>query len=169
METLNLKINGVDFTSIGSYMDNNDGISHYIPNTEIASDWITFLEGEEPIIVLWSLGYLQNEFHDVLDIYGKYAKSIIESGGEGLVLFLKKYYWHDTLDDMFIDFNFGSYSEYGGNNKFPKIIYNDNIIDQEWFEYGNHVFIESSRYAEFTKELNALTELMVQNVNAKSV
>ena len=165
---MELKINDVDYTSIGKYMDNNDGIARYIPGSENDTDWINFLESEEPIIILWSLSYLQNEFHDVLEIYGEIAKTIIKSGGERLVLFLKKYYWDDTLDDMFIDFIFGSYSEYGGNNKFPKIIYNGNILDQERFDYGNHVFIESSRYAEFIKELNALTELMIQNVKANN-
>ena len=70
---------------------------------------------------------------------------------------------------MFIDFIFGAYSEYGGNNKFPEIIYNGNILDQEWFDYGNHVFIESSRYSEFIKELNTLSELMIQNVKANSI
>lgn len=168
MEQVNLNINGIDYTSIGQYMDNNDGIGHYIPDSVNDKDWINFLESEEPIIVLWSLGFLQNEFHDVLKIYGKKAKSIIESGGERLVLFLKKYYWLDTLDDMFIDFNFGPYSEYGGNNKFPKIIYNGNILDQGWFDYGNHVFIESRRYDEFIKELKVLTKLMIQNLKTNS-
>ena len=169
MEQVKLNINRIDYTSIGEYMDNNDGIAHYIPGGENDTDWINFLESEEPIIVLWSLGYLQNEVHDVLDIYGKIAKTIIKSGGERLVLFLKKYFWQDTLDDMFIDFIFGAYSEYGGNNKFPEIIYNGNILDQEWFDYGNHVFIESSRYSEFIKELNTLSELMIQHVKANSI
>jgi hypothetical protein len=31
---MELKINDIDYTSIGEYMDNNDGISHYIPFSE---------------------------------------------------------------------------------------------------------------------------------------
>ena len=169
MEELKLNINGIDYTSIGTYMDNNDGIQHYIPSSENDSYWINFLESAEPIIVLWSLSFLQNESHDVLDIYGKVAKKIIETGGERLVLFLKKYCWQDILSDMFIDFVFGPFSEYGGSEKFPTIIYNGNIIDQEWFDHGNHIFIESSRYTEFIKELNTLTELMKQNIKANSI
>ena len=74
MEKVKLNINGIDYTSIGKYMDNNDGIGHYIPNNGHDKDWINFLESAEPIIALWSLGYLQNEFHEVLETYGKIAK-----------------------------------------------------------------------------------------------
>lgn len=163
MEQVIFNIDGIDYTDIGNYMDNNAGISFYIPSSENYEDWISFL-CNEPIILLWSLGYLQSDVHNVLEVYGETAKTIIECGGERLVLFLKKYCWNDTLDDMFIDFIFGEYSEYGGNYELPKIIHNGNIIDEDCFDYRSHVFIESRRYAEFMKELDTLTDIMNQRL-----
>ena len=165
-EDTRIVINKVDYISIGRYMEYNDGILHYIPcSSEKAEDWIDFLNSEEPIIILWSLSYLQNnKYFSTYASEGEMEKLLIESGGETLTLFLKKYCWQDVLDDMFVDFIFGRYSCYG-DEEFPEIIYNGNVLEGDYFDFGDHVFIESSRFDEFIKELSDLIDLIIKSIS----
>jgi hypothetical protein len=166
MEQVKLTINGIEYTSIGTYMDNNDGIFHYLPDSEKEIDWINFFELQDSIILLWSLSYLHNEFPDCTAVFGKVIKFIIQADENRLALFLNKYCWRNTLDVMFIDFIFGKYSSYGDIKTFPSIIYNGILISKEEFEFGNHVFIESRRHNEFMGELDILKQLVIKNLKA---
>ncbi|TNF02836.1 MAG: hypothetical protein EP326_02865 [Deltaproteobacteria bacterium] len=163
MEQVTLNIDGVDYTSIGRYMDNNDGISFYIPTSENPEDWIKFLRTEDPIILLWTFSHLYNDFLGNNEVYGKAAGTVINADYEQLTLFLKKYCWQEILDEMFIDFIFGPYSDNGGNEQFPKIIINGKQIEDKYeFDYGDHVFIDSKRYDEFMQDLGKIKETVVK-------
>ena len=165
MEVLKLVINDIDYTSIGSYMDNQDGIGSYIPESEDASDWIDFLMFEDPIIILWSLSYLK----EVYEHYGSVAKTVIESQKDNLDGFLKKYYPLGELSDIFIDFNFGAYSAHGDED-FPKIIYENKLVVQEWFEFDNYTFIKSNMYTNFISDLNKTADLIIGSLEkAKTI
>jgi len=59
MNTIGIKINKINYVSIGYYMNNNDGIMHYWPDKK--EDWIDFFITNESIIILWTLSYLQCE------------------------------------------------------------------------------------------------------------
>lgn len=163
MKSVVIKINNINYTSIGDYMDNNDGIFFYCPDDTL-DDWIKFLETEEPIIILWLLSCLQDENLGVSNIFNK---RIIELGGVELIIFLKKYCWENNLDDIFIDFIFGGYYDYGEEKEFPKIIYKRKVIGYEDFEFANHVFIETIKYDEFIKDLNDITNLIKKRLITK--
>lgn len=157
MKPVEIKINNIEYTSVGEYMDNNNGIFHYCPDDTIES-WINFLESEEPIIILWLLSCLQD---DSLGMSNSFNKRIIELGGEELITFLKKYCWENILNDIFVDFNFGHYSNNSSDNKFPEIRFNDKIIEQEDFEYFSFVFIQSDSFCEFVNELKNIISLLI--------
>jgi hypothetical protein len=156
MDRINVLINGVNYTSIGIYVDNNDGICHYVPDTDEPLEWLDFFERQEPIILLWTLSYLHSEFPGCIDVFGKIVKLIIESNEQRLSLFLQKYCWQNILGDMFIDFIFGEYSEYGNNKEHPTMKIIDEFIKYDEFEFREHVFIDSVRYLEFVGELNII-------------
>jgi hypothetical protein len=140
-------------------MDNNDGIFFYCPDDTL-DDWIKFLETEQPIIILWLLSCLQDEN---LEMSNSFNKRIIELGGVELIIFLKKYCWKNILDDIFIDFIFGSYSDHGEED-FPEIYYKAKLVEQEVFEFSTHVFIRANKYEEFLKELNDIINLIMKKL-----
>ena len=155
MKPVEIKINNIDYTSIGDYMDNNNGIFFYCPD-DTFENWIRFLETEQPIIILWLLSCLQDERQGMSN---SFTKKIIELGGVELIIFLKKYCWENILDEIFIDFIFGDYSNYG-EEEFPEIYYKGKLVGHEDFEFSNHVFIKASKYEEFLEELNDIISLI---------
>jgi hypothetical protein len=156
MKPVEIKINNIEYTSVGEYIDNNNGIFHYCPDDTIES-WINFLKSEQPSIILWLLSCLQD---DNLGMSNSFTKIIIELGGEELITFLKKYCWENILNDIFVDFNFGPYSNNSSDNVFPEIRFNDKIIEQEDFEFTRFIFIKSNKYSEFIKDLEKIINLL---------
>lgn len=158
MQPIVIKINGIDYTSVGKYMDNNDGIFHYLPEQSV-DNWVKFLEFENPIIKLWLLSGLQYDNY----ISSSFEKSIIESGGNKLILFLKKYCWESSLNDIFIDFIFGCYSDFG-EEEFPEIYHKGKLVEHEDFEFSDHVFIETIKYDEFKEDLYCIINLIIRKL-----
>src|SRR6056300_489263 len=106
MNTIDIKINKINYLSIGDYMDNNDEIMHYWPDNE--EDWIDFFLTNESIIILWTLSYLQCEEFDFDETLKNLHNYISKSNA--VISFLKKYCWQNELDSIFVDFVFGEYS-----------------------------------------------------------
>ena len=158
MQPIVIKINGIDYTSVGKYMDNNDGIFHYLPEQSV-DNWVKFLEFENPIIKLWLLSGLQYDNY----ISSSFEKSIIESGGNKLILFLKKYCWESSLDDIFIDFIFGCYSDFG-EEEFPEIYYKGKLVEHEDVEFSDHVFIETIKYDEFKEDIDCIISFIIRKL-----
>lgn len=153
MHPIVIKIEKKDYTSIGTYLDNNSGIFYYLPEQSV-DNWIQFFESQEPIIILWLLSGIY-----YLEIDSEFEKSITESGGDQLILFLKKYCPDNILDEIFIDFIFGGYSNYG-EEEFPEIYYEDKLVEHEDFDFSNHVFIQTDNYEKFIEELNDIINLI---------
>ncbi|MDC0007027.1 hypothetical protein OAE07_03560 [Winogradskyella sp.] len=152
-----IKINNTYYISIGSFMDNNDGIMHYWPDE--VEGWDTFFCSEDPIIILWTLSYFEYESFDYDDILNKLHKLI--SNDAKTIRFLKKFCYENNLSYMFIDFVYGEYSAYG-NKELPKIIYEGKLIDPEYFEFDNDVFIQKSYYDEFMKSLDQVSTFIIE-------
>jgi hypothetical protein len=159
MKSVVIKINNINYTSIGDYMDNNDGIFFYCPDDTL-EDWIKFFETEKPIIIIWLLSCLQDEN---LEMSNSFNRRIIELGGVELIIFLKKYCWENILDDIFIDFIFGGYSDHG-EEEFPEIYYKGKIVED--FDFSNHVFIQTNKHDEFIEDLNNIISLIKNNLIA---
>ncbi len=153
MHPIVIKIENKDYTSIGTYLDNNSGIFYYLPEQSV-DNWIQFFESQEPIILIWLLSAIY-----YLEIDSEFEKLIFESGGDQLILFLKKYCPENILDEIFIDFIFGGYSNYG-EEEFPEIYYKDKLVVHEDFDFSNHVFIKTDNYEKFIEELNDIINLI---------
>lgn len=150
---IRLDIQGVNYTSIGRYIDSQDGIVTYASTYENKKDFRLFLKSEEPIIILFTLGtyklYLKDQFAS------SFQKEVINLGGDKIEAFLLKYYPDYELAEIFEDFNFGKYASHNQKtNELPELKYNGIIIPNEDFNFGDHVFIKSDSYSEFISELN---------------
>ena len=159
MAFIDIKINGRSFRSVGEYTDNQDGIAAYFPNNEDPEKWIDFFQSHEPIILLWSIGYLKSTNDH--SINSKFEANIIDSESEEIKLLLEKYYSDLELSADFVDFIFGGYASRNLKGDFPKIEYKGEIIEAEWFDFGNHVFIDKSKYDEFVFELDKVVDTVV--------
>jgi hypothetical protein len=161
MELTELTINNIPYISIESFIDNQDGIDAYMPEEDSLDIWFDFLQNSESLIALWSLGAL----HYYEDMTSEFRSALVQSGGQELITFLKKYYWDLDLDDIFIDFNFGQYAPHNLKDNFPSIFYQNKLIKQEWFEFNNDVFIEAEKFEEFEIDLYNVILVIKRNMN----
>jgi hypothetical protein len=56
IENNKLQINHIKYVPLGRYMDNNDGIFYYFPESDDINDCRKQLENESTIIKLWIIG-----------------------------------------------------------------------------------------------------------------
>jgi hypothetical protein len=54
MELTELTINNIPYISIGSFIDNQDGIDAYMPEEDSLYIWFDFLQNSESLIAFWS-------------------------------------------------------------------------------------------------------------------
>lgn len=154
---IEIEINKTRFVSIGTFMDNNDGIMYYWPENN--ESWQDFFSNEEPIILLWSISFLEWESFEWDETLNKLHNFI--SKNTSIISFLKKFCWKSNLEAMFIDFIFGEYSLYG-DKELPEIIHEGKLIESEYFDFENYVFIEKSQYEEFRKNLDLICSLITK-------
>lgn len=157
---IEIEINNIRYISVGTFMDNNDGIMYYWP--EKNDRWQDFFSAEEPIVILWTISYLEYEDFKWDETLHKLHNFI--SKNTFIISFLKKFCWNHDLESMFIDFVFGEYSSYG-DQYLPEIIYEDKLIDPDYFEFDDHVFIEKNRYEEFIKALDHTCNLIINQLD----
>ena len=122
IENIKLQINHIKYVPLGRYMDNNDGIFYYFPESDDINDWRKQLENESTIIKLWIIGNMNYEqVENNLDIL--FPKKVVENihlYQSNLKQFVKKYFIDDgiVLNKDFEDFVFGRFSDYGCNYDF---------------------------------------------------
>ena len=69
-EIYNIYINDREFFSIGSYMDNNDGIYHYFPESNDIDGWKGLFQNQSLLINLWIIGNINYELEEQnLDLF----------------------------------------------------------------------------------------------------
>lgn len=156
MSKIEITLNNVQYQSIGSYHDNQDGIDTYMPDEKSNDIWIKFLKDSDPLITLWSLGSLDYQ-RDSLD---KFRQSFIEAGGQNLIEFLKKYYCDLELKNIFIDFIFNSPLQ----DEFCTIYHKGQLIKPEYFDFYDHVFIENDEYEKFINDLEDIILTIEYNI-----
>ena len=133
-----IKINNVDFISLGSYLDNNDGISYYYPKNNDFNKWRNILNEESLIIKTWIIGNINYEFiQQKLDIL--FPEELIQNIRSNISIinaFVEKYFVDEGihLNDDFEDFIFGKFSEYGNGCEFL----NNKISDDNLFYIENY-------------------------------
>jgi hypothetical protein len=133
-----IKINNVDFISIGSYLDNNDGISYYYPREIDFKEWRNILNEESLLIKTWIIGNINYEFiQQNLDIC--FPEGLIQNIRSNISIinaFVEKYFVDEGihLNDDFEDFIFGKFSEYGNGCEFL----NNKISDDKLFYIENY-------------------------------
>ena len=154
-----IKISDTSCISIGDYMDNNDGIMYYWPENK--DGWISFFSMQDPIIILWTLSYLESEDFDFDVTWNKLHNFLAKD--DTVVSFLKKYCWKSELRSMFVDFVFGEYSEYG-DKELPEIVVQNEVIEPENFDLGNHVFVKNTYHSDFNKDLEEICDMIITNL-----
>lgn len=119
-----ISINSKIYISIGSYMDNNDGIMYYAPQSDDLSEWYHTLIAEDTIISLWLLGYLYFDFNENVRESNKIEED------ELLPELYKKLISNHDLYTSFKQF-FEKYldDQSGVNNKFA-----DFIFDKKYYQ-----------------------------------
>jgi hypothetical protein len=157
-----IEINSVAYKSIGSYMDNQEGIAAYMPN-EGSIEWATFFNTEEPLIVLWTLNYLMHNEQDGSN--SDFDSSLVQSVREELERFLKKYYWEFSFSEAFEDFIYGDYARENLMGDFPTIVYEGKLMEHDYFDFDDYVFIKSTEFNQFINDLDAITSLIMYRLN----
>lgn len=133
-----IKINNADFISLGSYLDNNDGISYYYPREIDFKEWRNILNEESILIKTWIIGNINYEFiQQNLDIC--FPEGLIQNIRSNISIinaFVEKYFVDEGihLNDDFEDFIFGKFSEYGNGCEFL----NNKISDDKLFYIENY-------------------------------
>lgn len=156
---IEIRFNDTNYISIGSYMDNNDGIIHYWPENE--ERWQDFFSIQEPIIILWTISYLESESFEEDETLHKLHNIIKQD--VLIKSFLKKYCWKSELESMFVDFVFGEYSAHG-NKELPIIFVDNKKIDQEYFEFDTHIFIKKVLHSEFVENMEKICANIVSEI-----
>ena len=138
-----IEYQGKVYVSIGSYLDNNDGIFYYFPenNDRIFELWSNYFDGGSDLITFWSITYFY--FHadydeDISPILFKYLHNQDEVKN-----FINKYYRDEEFSPIFLDFVYGQY--YG------------KVVQPENFMFDSHVFIEKSSYDIFNNDILSIS------------
>lgn len=129
-----IKINNVDFISLGSYLDNNDGISYYYPTNKDFNEWRNILNEESLLIKTWIIGNINYEFiQQNLDIW--FPEELIQNIRSNISIinaFVEKYFVDEGihLNEDFEDFIFGKFSE---NGKSCEFLNNEISLDKSFY------------------------------------
>ena len=101
-KTITLPESKKEFISLGKYMDNNDGIDNYYPNSHNFDNWKSFFLEESPIIQIFALEHFSGMEISTLSLYGKSITDIITKNKSLISNFFRKNYdW--PYDDRFED------------------------------------------------------------------
>ena len=141
-----------EFTSLGIYMDNNDGIDYYYPNSDSFDDWNFFFLGESPIIQIFALDHFNGMHIDTLSIYGKSMTDIITKNKTLISNFIRKNYGWPYNDERFEDSIW-----YYGSDEFEHEC-KDLIEEDE--DLQNQLFILKEHHDTFLKELSIVLKAL---------
>lgn len=124
-----IKINNVNYTSIGDYMDNNDGIYYYYPDKNDFNNWSNKLNNESLLIKTWIIGNIHYEFTQQ-NLDNLFPQEIIKNNFSIIKTFVQKYFVDEGLhlNEDFEDFIFGRLSEYGDSFDMKNEISKDEAI-----------------------------------------
>ena len=101
-KTITLPESKKEFISLGKYLDNNDGIDIYYPNSHNFDNWKSFFLEESPIIQIFALEHFSGMEISTLSLYGKSITDIITKNKSLISNFFRKNYdW--PYDDRFED------------------------------------------------------------------
>jgi len=180
-QSIKIKFQGEDYISIGEYMDSGEGIMRLFPDSNTLTDWKFYLQNSNALLQIWSLGFLLNSFlEDEKSFEVDYSKELAEIININKSL-IKKWYSDNgiILCNIFLDFVYGYYSNYGSGNILIKynsdeeevdylpgedLEFNDGSILEfsqqniTWSDISNMVFIENKYFNEFESDLNKIIE-----------
>lgn len=180
-----IKINNKEYTSIGKYSDNNDGIYSYYPDSK-HENWLEFLKESDLLIFIWVISSIYSDIN-YRSIFKEtdLEHKIYKRNKKSIDAFCDKYfdtaYENHELKEIFEDFIFGKFSDYGNykliNNcdmldysELQELIYlnpKDQLdqsiiskiqVDFDWENIFDQVFISSEYYKDFVKDINGLVK-----------
>ena len=140
-----------EFISLGDYMDNNDGIDYYYPDSDSFDDWKSFFLGESSIIQIFALHHFYQMDINTLSIYGKSMTKIITKNKPLISNFFSKNYdW--PYDERFEDSIW-----YHGSDEFEYVC-NDLLNEGEDLE--DQLFVIKEHHDQFLKELSLVLKVL---------
>ena len=143
-----------EFISLGEYMDNNDGIDWYYPNSYRFDDWKSFFLRQSPIIQIFSLHHFHEMDVEHLSIYGESMTDIITKN-KSLIsnFFSKNYDW--PYDDRFEDSIW-----FHGSEEFKSACIE---MINEGEDLGNQLFVIKEHYKTFINNLSTVLKTLFAN------
>lgn len=140
-QEIKITINEIPYVSIGRFEDNNDAIYKYYPSENTNENWLTFYETQAPVIILCQIG---TEFFNYTSGTGSVFKTLFETDLALFKKFHEHYFYPDSTslkEDIFEDFIFGRFSEYG-DAEFEEVRINQNGIECLYcYTYENEEFV----------------------------
>lgn len=153
--SITLKESKKNFISLGYYMDNNDGIDYYYPDSHNFDDWKSFFLDEDPIIQIFALEHFSGMDTESLSIYGKSMYNIITKNESLISNFFSKNYGWPYGDERFEDSIW-----YHGSKEFEYEI-NELIEENEENEaLQNQLFVLKEHYDVLLEELSIVLEIL---------
>jgi hypothetical protein len=184
-EIYKICINDKEFFSIGSYMDNNDGIDYYYPKSNDIEGWKGFFQKESLLIKLWVIGNINYKLEEQnLDlIFPKELENFIKNNKKILNNFVQKYFIDEgiILNNYFEDFIFGRFSQYGDSELIEDGSLSDELLPTElllklddssytikivpenegetldYSDLADLVFVEQDMYSTLTKDIEEIS------------
>lgn len=127
-----IKINNTIYISLGSFLDNNDGVYSYYPDTNDFNIWSNKLYNESLLIKTWIIGNIHYEFtqQNLDNLFPQEIIQNIKNNFSIIKTFVDKYFIDEGihLNEDFEDFIFGRLSEYGNNFDMKNEISKDEAI-----------------------------------------
>lgn len=150
--TITLPDSKKEFISLGDYMDNNDGIIYYYPDSLSFEDWKSFFLSEAPIIQIFALAHFNEMDIDNLSIYGKSMTDIITKNKSLISNFLNKNYdW--PYDERFEDSIW-----YHGGDEFTYEC--QNLINEEHQDLEDQLFVIKEHHKTFLNKLSVVLKVL---------
>jgi hypothetical protein len=143
-----------EFISLGDYMDNNDGIIAYYPNSHSFDDWKSFFLSESPVIQIFALEHFSGMDIGTLSIYGDSITDIITKN-KSLIsnFFSKNYGW--PYDERFEDSIW-----YHGSDEFESECIE--LINEEGQDLQDQLFVIKEHHNTFVNELSVVLKVLFE-------
>ena len=151
-KTITLPESKKEFISLGKYLDNNDGIDIYYPNSHNFDNWKSFFLEESPIIQIFALEHFNGMDIETLSVYGKSMSNIITKNKPLISNFIRKNYSWPHNDERFEDSIW-----FYGSNEFE---YECKDLINEGEDLQNQLFILKEYHGTFLKELSIVLKVL---------
>ena len=150
--TITLPDSKKEFISLGNYMDNNDGIAAYYPNSDTFEEWKSFFLSESPIIQIFALQHFDEIELESISDYSEIMKGIFSKNKSLISGFISKNYDWPYDDERFEDSIW-----FHGSDEFE---YECKNLINEGEDLSDQLFVIKEHHKIFIKELSLVLKVL---------